>query len=63
MLRNTQQYIYIAESIFNIFNVTMNNIVTSEGQIDTILATFDDKKLTGIAGIAKGICKAKKPED
>lgn len=30
-------------------------------QIDTI--TFDDKELTGIAGTAKGICKAKEPED
>lgn len=32
-------------------------------QVDTLLDTFNDKELTVIEGTAKGICKAKEPED
>ena len=32
-------------------------------QVDKILDTFNDKELTIIAGTAKGICKAKEPEE
>ncbi|MCM1181424.1 MAG: helix-turn-helix transcriptional regulator [Clostridium sp.] len=32
-------------------------------QIDTLLDTFSDKELTVIEGTAKGICRAKEPEE
>lgn len=32
-------------------------------QIDTLLDTFNDKELTVIDGTAKGICRAKEPEE
>ncbi len=32
-------------------------------QVDTLLDAFNDKKLTVIEGTAKGICKAKEPEE
>lgn len=32
-------------------------------QIDTLLDTFNDKELTVIEGTAKGICRAKEPEE
>lgn len=32
-------------------------------QVDVLLDTFNDKELTVIEGTAKGICKAKEPEE
>lgn len=46
-----------------IFTDKQINKTSLRRQIDTLLDTFNDKELTIIDGTAKGICRAKEPEE
>lgn len=58
--------------LITIFHISADQYIFSDKQIDktslrrqvdTLLDTFNDKELTVIEGTAKGICKAKEPEE
>lgn len=58
--------------LITMFHISADQYIFSGGQInktslrrqvDTLLDTFNDKELTVIEGTAKGICRAKEPEE
>ncbi len=58
--------------LITIFHISADQYIFSDKQIDktslrrqvdTLLDAFNDKELTVIEGTAKGICKAKEPEE